>query len=103
MFVNFCKIKVIFNNFHTRLMSSDSYQSIKNLEDEILRLEDNIAEFSRLSYDEGIKKAITQLQSNLKYLSILANGAPVDVIEDKKIMNFIRTHYSYLQKLSAKV
>lgn len=69
-------------------MNTDLYHNIKNLEDEILRLEDNISEFSRLNYDEGIKKTIPQLQSNLKYLSVLANGAPVDSAEDRKIMNF---------------
>ena len=76
-------------------------QEIKNLEKEILNIEDNIVEFLRLNYDEGIKKALKQLESNLKYLSILANGAPIDKNEDRKVMDFLRVHYDYLQKLSS--
>ena len=73
-------------------------QEIKDLENEILKIEDNIAEFSRLNYVEGIKKSRKQLESNLKYLSILANGAPVDKNEDRRLMDFLRIHYDYLQK-----
>ena len=82
------------------LMTSDVRQDIENLEKDVLRLEDNITEFSRLKYDEGVKKAIYQIQSNLKYLSILANGAPLEKNEDRRIMDFLRIHYGYLQKLS---
>ena len=75
-------------------------QEIRNLEKEILHIEDNIVEFLRLNYDEGVKKAVKQLESNLKYLSIIANGAPIDKKEDRKVMDFLRVHYEYLQKLS---
>ena len=75
-------------------------QEIKNLENEILKIEDTISEFLRLDYAEGIKKSRKQLESNLKYLSILANGAPVDKNEDRRLMDFLRIHYDYLQKLS---
>ncbi len=75
-------------------------QDIKNLEDEILRKEDRIIEFLGLNYDEGIKRLLHQLESDLKYLSILANGAPIEKNEDREIMDFLRTHYNYLQKQS---
>jgi hypothetical protein len=75
-------------------------QDIKDLERDILQLEDNILEFLRLHYDEGVKKSFHQLESDLKYLSILANGAPIQKNEDRKIMEFLRIHYNYLQKLS---
>ncbi len=81
-------------------MPSDIRQDIKNLENDILQTEDNIIEFLGANYDEGVKKSLRQLESNLKYLSIIANGAPLEKKEDKKIMNFLRTHYNYLQKLS---
>jgi hypothetical protein len=81
-------------------MPSDIRQDIKNLENDILQTEDNIKEFLGANYDEGIKKSLHQLESDLKYLSIIANGAPIEKKEDKKIMNFLRTHYNYLQKLS---
>ena len=81
-------------------MQKEIRKDIKNLENDILRIEDTMIEFLRLSYDEGIKNCIRQLESDLKYLSILANGAPIDKNEDRKIMDFLRTHYDYLQKLS---
>ncbi len=81
-------------------MTGDIRQDINNLENDILQVEDNIVEFLGLKYDEGIKKSLHKLESDLKYLSILANGAPIDKNEDMKIMNFLRTHYNYLRKLS---
>ncbi len=81
-------------------MLSDIRQDIKNLENDILQTENNIVEFLGANYDEGVKKSLHQLESNLKYLSILANGAPIDKNEDRKSMSFLRTHYNYMQKLS---
>ena len=81
-------------------MQDNIHSEIKNLEEDILRIEENIVEFLRLKYDEGIKKSLRLLESDLKYLSILANGAPIDKNEDRKVMEFLRTHYDYLQKLS---
>ncbi len=81
-------------------MQSDIREDIKNLEDDILQTEDNIVEFLGLNYEKGIKRSLHQLESDLKYLSILANGAPIEKNEDRKIMDFLRTHYNYLRKLS---
>jgi len=81
-------------------MQSDIRQDIKNLEDDILQIEDNIVEFLGVNYEKGIKKSLHQLESDLKYLSILANGAPIEKNEDRKIMDFLRTHYNYMRKLS---
>jgi len=73
---------------------------IINLERDILHIEETLVEFLNLKYEEGIKKSLHQLESNLRYLSILANGAPINKNEDRKTMDFLRTHYNYLQKLS---
>ncbi len=81
-------------------MQTDIYLEIKNLEENILQTENNIIEFLGKNYDEGIKRSLHQLESDLKYLSILANGAPIEKNEDRKIMDFLRTHYNYLRKLS---
>jgi len=81
-------------------VQSDIYKDIKNLQRDILRIEDNIIEFLSMKYDEGISKSLHLLESDLKYLSILANGAPINRNEDRKIMEFLRIHYDYLQKLS---
>ena len=74
-------------------------QEIRNLENEILKIEENISEFLRLDYSEGVKKSRKQLESNLKYLSILANGAPIEKNADRELMDFLRIHYDYLQKV----
>ena len=99
--LNFKEFKVIFNTLCRIIMKHDLTEKIKKLEDDILRLEENIEEFSRLKYYEGIKKTIPKIQSNLKYLSVLVNGVSIDKEEDKRIMYFLSTHYSYLKKLSS--
>jgi hypothetical protein len=76
------------------------HNDILNLEKEIIYIEKTLVEFLNLKYEEGIKKSLHQLESNLRYLSILANGAPINKNEDRKIMDFLRIHYNYLQKLS---
>ncbi len=91
---------VNFDSICEILMQNNLHQEIQDLEDDILHVEENIIEFLSLKYDEGIKKSLSQLESNLKYLSIIANGAPINRKEDRKIMDFLRTHYNYLQKLS---
>jgi hypothetical protein len=70
-----------------------------NLENDIVQIEDTVMDFLKLKHEDGIKKSIRQLESNLKYLSILANRTPIDKNEDRKIMDFLRIHYDYLQKL----
>ncbi len=75
-------------------------QDIMDLENEVLQIEENIVEFLRMKYEDGIKTSLHRLESDLKYLSILANGAPIEKNEDRKIMDFLRMHYNNLQKLS---
>ena len=81
-------------------MHDDLHQKITNLEKNILQIENNMLEFERLKYEDGVKKSIQRLESNLKYLSVLVNGAPIDKNEDRRIMDFLRIHYNNLQKLS---
>jgi hypothetical protein len=76
-------------------------KDIQNLENDILHTEDKLIEYLRAYYEGGIKTSLHRLESDLKYLSILANGAPIDKNEDRKIMDFLRIHYDYLHKLSA--
>ena len=81
-------------------MQTNIHQEIKNLEDDVLQTENTIVEFLGMNYDEGIKRSLRQLESNLRYLSILANGAPNNKNEDRRIMDFLRIHYNHLRKLS---
>ena len=82
------------------MYNSIIYNDILNLENDIIHIEKSLIEFLNLKYEEGVKKSLHQLESNLRYLSVLANGAPINKTEDRKIMDFLRTHYNYLQKLS---
>ena len=84
-------------------MQNDCYQDIINLENDIVQIETNVIDFLKLKHEDEIRKSIRQLESDLKYLSILANGTPTNKNEDRKIMDFLRTHYDYLQKLSVPV
>ena len=81
-------------------MYDDLHQKITNLEKDILQIENDMLEFERLKHEDGIKKSIQQLESDLKYLSILTNGAPIDKNGDRRIRDFLRIHYNNLQKLS---
>ena len=81
-------------------MQDDVCQDIRNLESEILQIEDSIIEFLRLSHDQELKKALHELKSDLKHLSIIANGVPLDKTEARKTMDFLTTHYNHLQELS---
>ena len=96
-------IKVIFNITSNTVMNYDLRQKITNLEKDILQVENNMVEFERLKYEDGIKKSIQRLESDLRYLSVLVNGAPIDKNEDRRIMDFLRIHYDNLQRLSIPV
>ena len=73
-------------------------QDVENLENEVLRLEKAIAEFSQKYQNEKIKNSIRELRSDLKYLAILTNGAEINTYEYRKIMDFLRVHYKILQE-----
>ncbi|MFQ5782773.1 MAG: hypothetical protein ACE5GR_06940 [Nitrosopumilus sp.] len=81
-------------------MQADIHHDIKNLEKEILQIEDSVIEYLKLNNDQQRKKALHELKSDLKHLSIIANGAPLDKTEARKTMDFLRNHYEHLMKLS---
>jgi len=81
-------------------MQNDIRYDILKLEDDILEIEDSIIEFLRPNNDLQLKKALHELKMDLKHLSILANGAPLDKTEARNTMDFLRTHYDHLQELS---
>ena len=79
------------------------HDDIVNLEKQILQTEDKLLDYLRSGYVGGIKKSLHSLDSDLKYLSIIANGAPIDKNEDRKIMDFLRVHYENMRNLSLPV
>lgn len=82
------------------MMSKDLRQQIKSLEDEIVREEIKINDALKEEVADLIKKSLTIIDSDLKYLSILVNGAPLDKKENMKIMEFIRIHHENMWNLS---
>ena len=81
-------------------MKIDIRHDIDNIENDIIMIEDNILDFLRPNHEQELKKALRELKMDLKHLSIIANGVPLDKIENRKIMDFLRNHYNQLQKLS---
>lgn len=81
-------------------MRRDIRQDIKSLQSSIINEETKIIEYMHQEQYEEVRKCLFRLESNLKYLSILANGAPIDKKEDRKIMDFLRIHYENMRNLS---
>lgn len=81
-------------------MRRDVRQDIKTLQVEIINDEGKIIEFMHTGEFDSVKKCLSRMESNLKYLSIIANGAPIDKNEDRKIMDFLRIHYENMRNLS---
>lgn len=73
-------------------------QKIENLENDILHIENKILEFSQHYQNEKVKNSLGELRSDLKYLAVISNGEEMDKNEYRKIMNFLRVHYNYLQE-----
>jgi len=81
-------------------MQVDIRHDIDNLESDIILIENNIVDFLRQNHEQELKKALYKLKSDLKHLGIIANVAPLDKIENRKVMDFLRNHYNQLQKLT---
>lgn len=73
-------------------------QNIENLENDILQIENKITKFSETNQNSKVKSSIKQLRTDLKYLAILANDSKIDANQHKKFMEFLTTHYNYLQQ-----
>lgn len=75
-------------------------QDIKVLQVEIINDENKIIEFMHAGEYDLVKKYLSRIESDLKYLSIIANGAPIDKKEDREVMDFLRIHYENMRNLS---
>jgi hypothetical protein len=81
-------------------MRRDIRQDIKALQVEIINDENKIIEFMHTGEYDLVKKYLSRIESDLKYLSIIANGAPIDKREDREVMDFLRIHYENMRNLS---
>jgi len=80
-------------------MNEDLQQQIVLLENEIIKEELNISNTEKKD-GKFVRKSLSVIESDLKYLSIVANGAPLEKKQNMKIMEFLRIHYENMWNLS---
>jgi len=80
-------------------MNKDLQDEIKMLQREIVKSEDKILNFANEGDSEIAKKCLSTMQADLKYLSIIVNGAPIDPKQNLKIREFLRVHYENLWRI----
>ncbi|HET6517385.1 MAG TPA: hypothetical protein VFG25_04090 [Nitrosopumilaceae archaeon] len=79
-------------------MDKELQQEIKSLQNNILREEKKINN-QKNNDSRSIQKSISAIHSDLKYLSIIANGAPIDPKQNMKIREFLRIHFENLWRI----
>jgi len=77
-------------------MNEDLQQEIKTLQNEIVKEENKIIDYPNNDNSKSMKKSIAMIHSDLKYLSIIANGAPIDAKQNMEIREFLRIHFENL-------
>ncbi len=80
-------------------MNENLRQEIKTLQNEIVRQENKIIDYTNNDDVKSMKKSIVTIHSDLKYLSIIANGAPIDAKQNMKIREFLRIHFENLWRI----
>jgi hypothetical protein len=80
-------------------MNEDLQQEIKTLQNEIVKEENKIIDYPNNDDSKSMKKSIATIHSDLKYLSIIANGAPIDAKQNMKIREFLRIHLENLWRI----
>ena len=80
-------------------MDIDLQREIRTLQRDIENEEDKILDFTNTEDYDSVKKCIATIQSDLKYLSIIVNGAPIDPKQNMKIRDFLRIHYENLWRM----
>jgi len=80
-------------------MNKDLQQQITSLEKEIIKEELKIGNTEKKD-TKFVRKSLSVIESDLKYLSIVANGVPLEKKENMKVMEFLRIHYENMWNLS---
>jgi len=75
-------------------------QEIERLKKAIKAEEEKVALATQNSDDDTVSKSLASIDSDLKYLSIVVNGAPIDKKVDRKTREFLRIHLENMWKLS---
>ncbi len=75
-------------------------QEIERLKKAIKAEEERVALATQNSDDDTVSKSLASIDSDLKYLSSVVNGAPIDKKVDRKTREFLRIHLENMWKLS---
>ena len=81
-------------------MDNKLSQDIEGLKKAIKAEEEKVALATQNSDDNAISKSLAVIDSDLKYLSIVVNGAPIDQKVCRKTREFLRIHFEKMWKLS---
>jgi len=81
-------------------MDNTLHQEIERLKKAIKAEEERVALATQNSDDDTVSKSLASIDSDLKYLSIVVNGAPIDKKVDRKTREFLRIHLENMWKLS---
>ena len=81
-------------------MKSSLHDEIKNLKQDIVNEERKINQAINHGNTDTAKKSLAQIDSDIKYLSIIANGAPINHKEDLEIRKFLIKHYQNKRNLT---
>jgi len=76
------------------------HEEIERLKKVIENEETKVAQATQKGDNTSVSKSLATINSNLKYFSIVVNGAPLDKKEEMKTREFLRIHYENLCKLS---
>ncbi len=81
-------------------MNIELLKEVERLKEAIRAEEENVALATQRSDDASVSKSLASIDSNLKYLSIVVNGAPIDKKVDRTTRDFLRIHFENMCKLS---
>lgn len=81
-------------------MDMELRREIELLKKNIVTAETKVAIATQKGDNVSASKSLAAIDSGLKYLSIVVNGAPLDKREDQKSREFLRIHFENMCKLS---
>jgi len=81
-------------------MNIELLKEVERLKEAIRAEEENVSLATQKSDDATVSKSLAAIDSNLKYLSIVVNGAPIDKKVDRTTRDFLRIHFENMCKLS---
>jgi len=76
------------------------HKEIEGLKKAIKAEEERVALATQNSDNDAVSKSLAVMDSDLKYLSIVVNGAPIEKKLDRKTREFLRIHLENMWKLS---